>query len=65
MQRLLVRWELFSRDVQADKAVRSVRVVKLDGVAASASGAPHVDPAQRCTWLGQRTQSYERRLAQD
>jgi hypothetical protein len=63
---LLVRWELLPGAVQADKAVREVRVVKLANLAAALpAGATRIDTAQRQQWLAERRKSYERRLAQD
>jgi hypothetical protein len=63
---LLVRWELLSGAVQADKAVREVRVVKLSNLAAALpAGATRIDAAQRQQWLAERRKSYERRLAQE
>ena len=61
---LLVRWELLPGAVQADKAVREVRIVKLSSLgAALPAGITHVSAAQRQQWLLERTQSYELRLA--
>ena len=63
---LLVRWEVFSGPVQADRAVRSVRVVKLSNLKASLpAGTEHIDATLRRQWLEERGKAYERRLAQE
>ncbi|HEX4378278.1 MAG TPA: hypothetical protein VHZ99_14095 [Steroidobacteraceae bacterium] len=60
---LLSRWEIFPGEVQADKAVRAVRVVKSANLAgALPQGGSRVDASQRQQWLSERTKSYEHRL---